>query len=276
MDWKTLLADSHTALRTAVAGVGVDGWDLPTPCEKWTVTQVLQHAAGDQIGYAAAITGGPWPAEDPFAPSGHIDGDPAAYLAAALAASSAAYDTVEADAEAVPTPLPQGALPAWLAAGACALDAGVHAWDIAVATGQPSPLTPELAAPLLVAARSIVEPLRAYGAYAPALPAADGDDEVAALLRYLGRNYPECRENLRALDEQLTGLADAADIEFVAGDDGALAGLGAAVPGAVLGNQDLVTIFLRKLLWLRVLKLLSVLPMYTLRCRMVTLTKMVL
>ncbi|GAA0924646.1 hypothetical protein GCM10009558_036890 [Virgisporangium aurantiacum] len=87
----------------------------------------------------------------------------------------------------MPTPLPQGALPAWLAAGACALDAGVHAWDIAVATGQPSPLTPELAGPLMVAARAIVEPLRAYGAYAPALPAADGDDEVAALLRYLGR-----------------------------------------------------------------------------------------
>ena len=70
----------------------------------------------------------------------------------------------------MPTPLPQGALPVWLAAGACALDAGVHAWDIAVATGQPSPLTPNLAGPLMVAARAIVEPLRAYGAYASSLP----------------------------------------------------------------------------------------------------------
>jgi uncharacterized protein (TIGR03086 family) len=87
----------------------------------------------------------------------------------------------------VPTPLPQGALPAWLASGACALDAAVHAWDIAVATGQPSPLTPGLARELLVTARHIVEPLRAFGAYAPALPEQAGDDEVAALLRYLGR-----------------------------------------------------------------------------------------
>lgn len=187
-NWTSVLAGAHRALRATVAGVGADQWGLPTPCDKWTVTQVLQHAAGDQIGYAAAIIGGPWPTEDPFAPSGRIDGDPLAHLDAALATAAAAYATVAPDADAVPTPLPQGALPAWLAAGACALDAGVHAWDIAVATGQPSPLTAELAGPLLVAAKEIVEPLRAYGAYAPAVPPADGDDEVATLLRYLGRD----------------------------------------------------------------------------------------
>jgi hypothetical protein len=77
-------------------------------------------------------------------------------------------------------------MPAWLASGACALDAAVHAWDIAVATGRPSPLTPELARPLLTVAREIVEPLRAWGAYAPALEA-DPADDVAVLLAYLGR-----------------------------------------------------------------------------------------
>jgi uncharacterized protein (TIGR03086 family) len=190
MDWKILLSHSHVALRTVVAGVRPGGWGLPTPCERWTVTQVLQHAAGDQIGYAAAITGGPWPSEDPFSPSGRIDGDPSAYLAAALAASAAAFEGVAPGAEKVPTPLPQGAMPAWLAAGACALDAGVHAWDIATATGQPSPLTPDMAAGFMAVATEIVEPLRAYGAYAAVVPAADGDDpddDVAALLRYLGR-----------------------------------------------------------------------------------------
>src|SRR5215207_132911 len=106
--WRNLLADSHQALRQAVAGVPADGWGLPTPCEKWTVTQVLQHATGDQIGYAAAITGGPWPSEDPFAPSGTITGDPAAELESALAASSAAYATIADDAAEVPTPLPHG------------------------------------------------------------------------------------------------------------------------------------------------------------------------
>ncbi|MEU8824965.1 hypothetical protein [Streptomyces sp. NPDC048636] len=66
------------------------------------------------------------------------------------------------------------------------LDAAVHAWDMAVATGQPSPLTTELARPLLAAARQLAEPLRGF-AFGPELPAEEGDDEVAALLRYLGR-----------------------------------------------------------------------------------------
>jgi uncharacterized protein (TIGR03086 family) len=147
---------------------------------------VLQHAAGDQLGYAAAITGGPGPAEDPFDPSGTLDRDPAAFLEEALRASAAAYATVSPDAAEVPNPLPQGPMPAWLAAGAAALDAGVHAWDIAVATGQDSPLTPAMARQLLAVATEIVEPLRAYGAYAPALESRPGDD-VAALLAYLGR-----------------------------------------------------------------------------------------
>ncbi|MEV7806062.1 TIGR03086 family metal-binding protein [Microbispora sp. NPDC088329] len=185
--WRTLLTQAHDALRDAVAGVGAEAWDAATPCEKWSVTQVLQHATGDQIAYAAAITGGPWPSEDPFSPSGRIEGDPGAYLAAALDASAGAWATVDDAAEQVPVPLPQGPLPAWLAAGACALDAAVHAWDIAVATGRPSPLTPEMARPLMEVATRIVEPLRAYGAYAPALEPGEEAGDVARLLAYLGR-----------------------------------------------------------------------------------------
>jgi uncharacterized protein (TIGR03086 family) len=181
-----MLSEAHQILRETVAGVAAGDWDLPTPCEKWTVAQVLQHATGDQIGYAAAITGGPWPSFDPFAPSGQLDGDPLAFLDPALAASTAAFATVAPDAPEVPTPLPQGAMPAWLASGACALDAAVHAWDIAVATGQPSPLSPDLARSLMTVATEIVEPLRGF-AYAPPLAPAD-HDPTAALLRYLGRN----------------------------------------------------------------------------------------
>jgi uncharacterized protein (TIGR03086 family) len=184
----TVLDHAHTALRTAVAGVRPQDWTLPTPCSEWTVTQVLQHAAGDQLGFAAAITGGPGPSWDPFAPSGHIAGSPVALAEDAMRAAAGAWATIAAGTEAVAVPVPPGSLPAEVGAGACALDAAVHAWDIAVATGQGSPLTAELAVVLVDVARQIVEPLRAYGAYAAALPAQDGDDEVATLLRYLGRN----------------------------------------------------------------------------------------
>jgi hypothetical protein len=64
----------------------------------------------------------------------------------------------------------------------------VHAWDIAVALGPPGPLADELAVLLLPAARAVAEPLRQFGAYAPALPPQPEDNHAAELLRYLGRN----------------------------------------------------------------------------------------
>ncbi|WP_214401283.1 TIGR03086 family metal-binding protein [Pseudonocardia lacus] len=183
----TTLSEAHEALRTAVRGVAAEDWNRPTPCAQWNVTQVLQHAAGDQVGFAAAITGGPWPSEDPFTPSGTLEGSPLAVAEEAMKASAAAWATIGKDVQEVPVPVPPGTLPAPVGVGACALDAAVHAWDIALATGQPSPLTPGLARELMDVARRIVEPLRDFGAYAPALDAQAGDDDVAELLRYLGR-----------------------------------------------------------------------------------------
>jgi len=135
-------------LREAAANVSTDQLDDPTPCSAWSVAQVLFHAAGDQHGWAR----------------------------------------VDPDDDAVPTPLPPvPTLAAPLAAAACALDAAVHAWDVAVATGQPSPLSAELAEQLMPAALATADPLRGF-AYAAALAPQSGDDAVAALLRYLGRD----------------------------------------------------------------------------------------
>jgi uncharacterized protein (TIGR03086 family) len=179
-----LLDAARTALRAAVHGIGAED-SRPTPCAEWNVTQVLQHAAGDQRAWAAAITGGEPPAENPFMPSGQLDNSPVAVLDAALEDSAAAWAALSPDADELGTPLPQGALPPGLAAAACALDAAVHGWDIAVATGQDSPLTAAMAAQLMTAATQIVEPLRGF-AYAAPLDA-DTGDEAAVLLRYLGR-----------------------------------------------------------------------------------------
>jgi len=183
----TIVDRAHTALRDVTAALTAADLGRATPCAEWNVTQVLQHAAGDQLAYVAAITGEGGPTENPFTPSGLLAGTPAELVEPTLAASAAAFATVD-PAGTAPTPLPHGALPAATAAGAAALDAAVHAWDIAVATGRPSPLDDELAAQLLPVARAIVEPLRQYGAYAPALESRDNDGATAELLRYLGRD----------------------------------------------------------------------------------------
>jgi len=184
----TTLDQALDALHTVVAGVPQDAWRRATPCTEWTVRQVVEHAAGDQHAWAAAVGTADGPSYNPFSPSGAEAGTAAQLVAAAVSAANGAWVTVRPDGEQTPTPLPQGAFPPAIAAAACALDAAVHAWDVAAATGQRSPLTDELAAQLLPAATAIAEPLRAYGVFAAALPTAPDDPAAATLLRFLGRD----------------------------------------------------------------------------------------
>lgn len=184
--WGVLDA-SHEVLRKVVAGVPADGWMRPTPCKDWNVTQVLQHAVGDQLAYAAAIDGEGGPDFNPFAPSGELVDDPQAFTEHAIEATAASWAKVGQEEETAPTPLPLGPLPTWVGSGAAGMDAAVHAWDIAVATGQPSPLDEDLARALMKVAQEMVEPLRAF-AFAPAVEPAPGDDDLTLLLKFLGRN----------------------------------------------------------------------------------------
>jgi len=182
-----ILDQAHDALRAAVDGVKQGQWDAATPCEAWTVAQVLQHAVGDQQAYAGVLTGSGFPDFDPFAPTGELGDDPRAALEVALSATAEAYQGVAHDAAEVAVPLPQGPLPANVAAGAAALDAAVHAWDIAVATGQRPLLDDALSAELLAIAPQVVEPVRAF-AFAPAMATEGADSPTAQLLKYLGRD----------------------------------------------------------------------------------------
>jgi uncharacterized protein (TIGR03086 family) len=181
-----VLNQAHSALRTIVTGLADADWKLPTPCEHWNVAQVLRHACGDQLAYTAAISGSGGPSENPFEPAEDPPADPRALVATALDSSSQTFATVNPGAQAIPSPLPLGPLPAETVVGAAALDAAVHAWDIAVAAGRPSPLSADLATRLMPVATAIAEPIRGF-AYAPALAPQPGDDATAELLRYLGR-----------------------------------------------------------------------------------------
>jgi len=183
-----VLTGSLNLLDRVAARVPPDQLDAPTPCAQWTVAQVLLHAAGDQHAWASIVGSGSPPGYDPFAPPRQPDGDIRQLITDAIDAATTAWASVDPAAQTVLTPLPPTpAMAPELAAAACALDAAIHAWDVAVATGQPSPLTGDLASQLDSAARATAEPLRG-SAYAAALPAQPGDDPAAALLRYLGRD----------------------------------------------------------------------------------------
>ncbi|KOV31922.1 TIGR03086 family metal-binding protein [Streptomyces sp. H021] len=184
VDGFELLADAHDFLLAAVRGVPDGAWGDPTPCSQWTVRQVLNHARLDQQALVMQITGVA-PASDPFEPADATGGDPVAELAAVLEAAAAAWES-RRDDESVPTPM--GPMPAGVGAAAAALDAGIHAWDIARATGQDLPLTEEMAEALEDIASRLVDFVRdSFGKYAPARAVAEGAGRAERLLAFTGR-----------------------------------------------------------------------------------------
>lgn len=186
---RKLIDTALAALRNTATGLEPDDLARPTPCAEWTVGQVLEHAALDQYAWTGAVTLGRVTTDegDPFAPLGTPADRVLGLVERAVTAAGEVWSGSDVDGETLPTPLPQGAMDAADAAAACALDAAIHSWDVAIALGRPSPLDDDLAAAITPTAHKIVEPLRQWGAYAaivegtPSGPAAD-------LLRYLGRN----------------------------------------------------------------------------------------
>ncbi|MET9386776.1 TIGR03086 family metal-binding protein [Streptomyces sp. NPDC002928] len=180
------LTRSHDYLREVATAVPEGAWAAPTPCSAWTARQVLNHARIDQRAFGLVLTGGR-PDSDPFQPADALAGDPVAELDKVLASVADGYAQLPAEADQVPTPL--GPLPLAFAAAAAAMDAAVHAWDIAVATGQNRPLPDDLAEGIRPAADRLVNHLRdAYQVFAPAEPLREGYGSAEALLAFLGRD----------------------------------------------------------------------------------------
>ncbi|MEW1647349.1 TIGR03086 family metal-binding protein [Streptomyces sp. NPDC091219] len=181
-----VLLRSHAYLREVVAAVPGTAWAAPTPCSEWTVRQVLNHARIDQQAYGLVLTGGR-PDADPFHPEDALDGDPVAALDEVLTMVADAYAHLPADAAQVPTPL--GPMPLASAAATAAMDAAVHAWDIALATGQNRPLGTGLAAGIRPVADRLVDQLRdAFHVFAPARETKETYGEAESLLAFLGRD----------------------------------------------------------------------------------------
>jgi hypothetical protein len=69
----TVTSESLEALREVANAIDNTNGDARTPCSEWSVIQVLQHAIGDQLAWAASLGVGTGPSENPFAPSGRLE-----------------------------------------------------------------------------------------------------------------------------------------------------------------------------------------------------------
>ncbi|MFG1811326.1 TIGR03086 family metal-binding protein [Streptomyces sp. NPDC049040] len=180
-----LLAGAHAYLLAAAKGVPADGWGSATPCSEWTAGQVFNHARLDQLALIMKIVDVP-PPGDPFAPEAAVGADPVADLEAVLKQAAAAWESGRS-AQSVLTPM--GPMPAEAGAAVAALDAAVHAWDIARGTGQDLPMDDGLAAGVAATTGHVITFVRdSFGKFAPEVPVADGAGPAARLLAMAGRD----------------------------------------------------------------------------------------
>src|SRR3954469_10528786 len=144
----TDIASTHRqaldATRPVVAGVRADQWDLPTPCDGWTVRELTNHIVAGNM-WAAALGSGRTIADVGSDLDGDVLGDDA--LAAYDASAKSAADAFKAPgALDAPCAVSYGPVPGSVYAGHRFMDVLVHGWDLATATGQPTDLDPQLVA----------------------------------------------------------------------------------------------------------------------------------
>lgn len=115
-----------------LAGVGNRQWTLPTCCPDWNVRQLVNHIVGGNFGFAAVLTGQPWPnwTDD------HLDADPVAafHRSGRELVTAFAQDGVLEKMVTVPA----GTVPGVAALHLRMTELLVHGWDLAQATDQPT------------------------------------------------------------------------------------------------------------------------------------------
>jgi uncharacterized protein (TIGR03086 family) len=178
------LARAIADTATVVEGVREDQWGKPTPCSQWSVREVVRHVvAGHEI-FARAIDGRPSSTSGTEAvPDGQW---PTAYRHSAelLLEAFGSPGALER-----PITIPFGTVPGSVALHLRLVEALVHGWDIARATGQAGPHDQRLAAQELAWARPwLARVPTGRSPFAPPLPVAEDAPALDRLVACLGRD----------------------------------------------------------------------------------------
>ena len=159
---------------------------MPTPCQSWTVAQLVDHIVGAQY-FFAAMAKGEQASRD--AGTKYADGDFLAAFDEGSEASLAAFSAPGAMEQMLH--LPFGDMPGAAFAGMAATDTFTHGWDLARATGQATDLNPALAEGLLAGSQANIKPaFRGADGKAPFGPeqqAPAGASNADRLAAFLGR-----------------------------------------------------------------------------------------
>jgi uncharacterized protein (TIGR03086 family) len=132
-----------------------DQLDLPTPCEQWSLRQLLAHMTGQNYGFAASADGER--TDRTIFDDRPVDEDPHGIFAQSAARVSAAFDADGVLDRRLWLPEIRDGMtfPAAQAIGFHFLDYVVHGWDVARAIGVAADFDPQLVDEALAGARQV-------------------------------------------------------------------------------------------------------------------------
>lgn len=140
-DARELIPAAAAAVTDLVERIPADAWDRQSPCEDWTVRDVLNHLTSEHL-WAPRLLGGETVEQVGDAYDGDVLGDdPVEAWRSAQTRSVLAFGAVEDDDQEVS--VSSGRIPVREYASQMLVDLTVHAWDLARGAGVPVTLVPE-------------------------------------------------------------------------------------------------------------------------------------
>ena len=176
------LRSAADGFRDVVARIGDDQWRLDTPCDGWTVRQLVGHvAAGSQM--AATLAEGS-DRQTAIAVLGvdHLGDEPVAAIDRALQRQQVAFDRPDIDG--LIFQHPAGDMPGLQVLLFRLTDLLVHQWDLARAIGADETLDPELVDEVWSGIAPIVPMMANSGVFGSG-PSGSLTDDASAQLRLL-------------------------------------------------------------------------------------------
>ena len=173
-------------LGAVIASVGPDDMGRPTPCDAWTLRDLLNHIIGGATMFAGAFGGGPVTDISGQLPD-VVGDDPSGAFGAAATRFGEALQQPGATERVLD--LPFGAMTVGTFLRFVAFDLTVHAWDVASVTGATVDLPDDLLGEIDAFAHLVLEPTpRSELLCGPPVSAPADATALQRLVAYAGRH----------------------------------------------------------------------------------------
>jgi uncharacterized protein (TIGR03086 family) len=150
---------SQTTAAAVIARIGAADWERPTPCDEWSVRDIVNKMTASTITFAAfGRRTRPEPALDLIHPTEILGADPLGRYLAEAADCRAVWRTEGALDGTAPSTV--GDFPAKAVLNARIFDTTILTWDVAAACGLAHGIDDDLAAYVLRVARALVPTVR--------------------------------------------------------------------------------------------------------------------